>query len=274
MEIALNKLEENILNIYGEKGKVWLQHLPHEVKKISELWGLRDLKPFDNLTFNYVLSGFKEDQPIVLKLSLDFQALNREVKALALFKGYGGIPVLNYMEGALLLQGFPNSTSLKNCANKKESLRIACEVMKRLHQAPCPKENLFPKIQDLMATLDKNWDIPRDLLYKARNLKDQLLPTISNPILLHGDLHRNNILLVEQNRFVLDPKGIIGAPENEIWAFVEDPSTDLEFIAQYFNFDLEMVSKWYFVHIILSACWNVEDNIDPRYFLDIAKSFY
>ena len=46
---------------------------------------------------------------------------------------------------------------------------------------------------------------------------------------------------------------------------------DSEFVANYFSFDLQEVRDWYFVHVVLAACWNVEDNADPEFFLGLAK---
>lgn len=45
----------NILNIYGEKVKAWLDALPQLVTAISSRLDLRDLKEVSNLTYNYVL---------------------------------------------------------------------------------------------------------------------------------------------------------------------------------------------------------------------------
>ena len=63
--------QSNITNVYGEKGKTWLDELPELVTAISSRLDLRDLKEFTNLTYNYVLSGFQGEEPIILKLGLD-----------------------------------------------------------------------------------------------------------------------------------------------------------------------------------------------------------
>ena len=91
-------------------------------------------------------------------------------------------------------------------------------------------------------------------------------------VLLHGDLHKDNILSNGKDWLIIDPKGVIGSPINEIWAFVEDPETDLLFISKYFDFNLGDVVKWYYVHLVLAACWQVEDHLDPTIFLNLAES--
>ena len=127
----------NILNIYGEKGQAWLNELPQLVAAISSKLDLRDLIEITNLTYNYVLSGFQGDNPIILKLGLDHEALTREVFALKCFAGHGAVNVLAEDKGMLLLERAVPGTSLKSCfpTNENESIEIVCGVMQKLHQA-------------------------------------------------------------------------------------------------------------------------------------------
>jgi streptomycin 6-kinase len=71
----MNIFHSNITNIYREKGQAWLNELPELVTAISSKLDLHDLKEVTNLTYNYVLSGFQADNPIILKLGLDNEAL-------------------------------------------------------------------------------------------------------------------------------------------------------------------------------------------------------
>ena len=60
--------EKNILGIYKDKGREWLTNLPITVENIANEYNLSDLKPLGNLSYNYVLSGFQNTKPIILKL--------------------------------------------------------------------------------------------------------------------------------------------------------------------------------------------------------------
>lgn len=66
----MNTFNSNIVNIYGEKSKAWIDKLPQLITEISARFELRDLKEVTNLTYNYVLSGFQRDNPIVLNWDL------------------------------------------------------------------------------------------------------------------------------------------------------------------------------------------------------------
>ena len=272
----MNAFENNIMSIYGKKGEEWLANLPSHVRQYEALWDLCQLKPFDNLSLNYVVSGYQKEKPIVLKLSLDALSLNKEAMALQAFTGYGAVAVLGYEDDALLLQRAVPGNVLKTKfpEGSKKGIEIACNVIEKLRLAQIPSGNSFPHITELLATLDKEWNIPKDHLRRARKLKQELLQNQDSQVLLHGDLHQDNILSDGKEWLVIDPKGVIGFPINEVWACVEDPNHDLVYISKYFNFKLDDVVAWYYVHLILAACWCVEDNLNPKRFLDLAQSVY
>lgn len=84
----------NIISIYGEKGKTWIDELPQLVSATSSKLDLRDLIEVTNFTYNYVLSGFQGDNPIILKLGLDNAGLTQEAFALKCVSGCGAVKVL------------------------------------------------------------------------------------------------------------------------------------------------------------------------------------
>ncbi|WP_341788905.1 MULTISPECIES: aminoglycoside phosphotransferase family protein [unclassified Rickettsia] len=95
-------------------------------------------------------------------------------------------------------------------------------------------------------------------------MRDKLLERTEPQTLLHGDLHHDNILQNGKQWVAIDPKGVIGYPINEIWAFIIDIEKDTEFVANYFRFNLQEVRNCYFVQLILAICWNLEDGIENK----------
>jgi streptomycin 6-kinase len=269
----MKTFEQNIISIYKDKGEKWLQDLPLIVKEIANNWQLTNLEPVSNLTFNYVLTGLQKDRRIILKISFDKESLSNEADALQAFQSYGAVRVLEQTDQALLLERISPAISLKTYLPKKanETREIICSVMKQLHEAPIPKIHNFPHIKDQLTNLDKDWQLPIEFLRKARVLRDKLLSDSFPLVLLHGDLHHDNVLSNGEGWSVIDPKGVIGYPINEVWAFIMDPIKDTEFVAGYFNFDLLTLRQWYFVHLMLAASWNCEDNLEPSLFLNLAS---
>ena len=285
----MNGFQSNSLNIYGEKGKAWLDELPELVTAIASRLDLRDLKEVTNLTYNYVLSGFRGDNPIILKLGLDNANLKQEAFALKCFAGYGAVKVLAEDEGMLLLERSVPGTSLKSYFPDKEqeSIEIVCGVMKKLHQASIPEGHNFPHIKDWLKALDKDWNIPNHYLQKARQLRDQLLKTAEPDVFLHGDLHHDNILQNGNDWVVIDPKGVIGEPAYEVAAFIRNPMPELLNHADVLNIIhnrvtrfaelLELPSQrildWCFVQAVLSWVWAIEDGCDDTYSKNLTEFF-
>jgi len=269
----MDRFKNNIISIYKEQGKTWLAQLPEIVAELAKEWNLSNLKPIGNLSFNYVLSGYQNNKPIILKLSFGTEELARETKALEIFKNFGTASILASRDKALLLERAVPGLSLKEYSSHNK-IDIACSVMSQLHKAPLPQIHNFPNIKDQLKALDKEWDLPKIYLQKARMLRDILLQSTESQILLHGDLHHENILQNGKQWIVIDPKGVIGYPINEVWAFIMDIEKDTEFAANYFGFKLQEVRSWYFVQLMLAICWNLEDGIENKLFLKLADKAY
>jgi streptomycin 6-kinase len=67
---------------------------------------------------------------------------------------------------------------------------------------------------------------------------------------------------------------VLGPTIFESWAFIMDIERDVPFIAKRFDYDAREVLEWYFIHLILAVCWNLEDYIDPSKFLDLSAEAY
>lgn len=292
--------ESNMLNIYENKGKAWLDKLPESIQQISSKLSLRDLEPVPNLTYNYVMSGFQGNSPIILKLGPDSEALKREAIALKCFVKHGAAKIIAEDDGMLLLERAVPGISLKSYFPDKDmiSVEIICKVIKKLHQAKLPKHYHFPHIKDWLSVLDKDWNLLSHYLQKARKLRDKLLQSAEPDILLHGDLHHDNILQNGNSWIVIDPKGVIGQAAYEAAAFIRNPIPDLlanenaEQIIQNrittFSSHLDIspiiVAEWCFVQTILSWIWTLEDlpsetlvqgnGYNINYFQHITKIFH
>ena len=287
----MTTFHSNIINIYGEKGKAWIAGLPQIVSAISSRLDLRDLKEVTNLTYNYVLSGFQGDSPIILKLGLDNEALAQEAFALRYFEGCGAVHVLAEDDGMLLLDRAMPGTSLRSYFpdQEHESIEIACEVMRRLHLPTLKlrETSHFPRIKDWLTALDREWSIPDAYLKKARKLRDQLLQTAKPDVLLHGDLHHDNILQNDNDWVVIDLKGVIGEPAYEVAAFIRNPMPDLlniqdpeeiiqrriAMFSDLLNVPKTRIADWCFVQAVLAWFWALEDGCDTSYFEQLTKIF-
>ena len=282
-------LEKNIINLYGENGKNWLANLPKLIAQATELYGLSNLTPVNNLSYNYVLSGFQGSEPIILKLGMDIEGMKREADVLMTFSGFGVVQVLSEYNGLLLLECAVPGISLKSYFpdNDYKAIHITANVIKRLHKTPISHVHVFPHIKDWLAPLDKDWNIPAEFLQKARQLRDDLLKTSAKEILLHGDLHHDNILQFGNDWKVIDPKGVIGEATYEVAAFIRNPIPELlasnnvlsiinhriSSFAKLLELSEQRIIEWCFVQGVLSWIWAIEDKCDTNYWERITMIF-
>ncbi|HSX20804.1 MAG TPA: aminoglycoside phosphotransferase family protein [Gammaproteobacteria bacterium] len=284
------KFLENMINMYGEQGKTWLASLPEITANLSAAWNLRDLKEHDNLSFNYVLDGLQNNRPVILKIGIDQASVKNEVAALSAFQGYGMVELLatDLEHSAMLLERLIPGKTLTTLIPAQDStaLKIACNVIDRLHQAPIPANNKFPTLAHLLQVLDQDWDLPQQYLSTARSLRDTLLKDTSHDVLLHGDLHFDNILSNADSWAVIDPKGVIGnATYDKIGCLLREPLAKLlqvadlralltarmQTIAQHFGLEPKVILDWTYMHTVMAICWCIEDKQDPGKMLEFLQ---
>lgn len=283
------QFEINILSLYGQQGKRWFDSLPRLAEQLAKKWGLSNLQVLPNMSYNYVVGCMQGNVPAVLKIGFYKPKLQYEIQALKLFAGKGCVVLLDadIERGALLLQRAVPGTSLKTLfpEQDRQAADIASQVIKNL-QCVTPRQlNGLPHVEDWLSMLDQNWNVPQRHLEKARVLKNQLLATTTQKVLLHGDLHHENILLRDDNSWVaIDPKGVIGDPVYEVGAPMRNPIPELaencevkkiiqnrvNLFAESLGFDRQRIFDWAFVQVVLGACWSLEDGLDPLYFFKMA----
>lgn len=279
--------KSNIINAYGESGKLWLDKLPELVVSISSNFGLKDLKEADNLSYNYILSGLHKNKAVILKLGIDTKELSKEALALKCFSKHGAIKVLAEDKGMLLLEKAVPGISLKSYypIKEKNSIQITFHIMQELHKANIPKNHNFPHLREWLKLLDQEYSIPNQYLQKARIIRNTLLDNAHKEVLLHGDLHHDNILKHGNNWVVIDPKGVIGEATFEVTAFIRNPipkllaypnpeyiiSNRIKEFSNLMDLPLDRIYSWCYVQNIISWIWNLEDKQDTEYNYSLAK---
>lgn len=287
-------LESNITNLFASKGQKWLDNIPNIVSKLADKWVLANVTPVSNMTFNYVAKAIRNNKyPVVIKVSCDEDLIRDEIKALNHFAGSGTVRLLDHDEKyhALLLEQAIPGITLKEFRTQDLELTMDyyIKVMHDLHNRPCPDLILFPEIKKWPKAFDRvdETKMPAGLLTRARNLASELVATQGKKILLHGDLHLDNILQNGENWLAIDPKGIIGEAEFEIAAFdfIADYELEsdkdlsqlyhdrLELIATKSGLDLDRIKNWCTIRLALAIAWSVEDNTDPSKWVKLYNAF-
>jgi len=276
-----SNLKQNIIKIYGAKGRQWLDSLPEIIAKIAGEHNLSGLTPVNNMTFNYVASGYQNDNPIILKIGMNSKALTKEASCLKAFALASVAEVIADDTNMIIMQrAVPGSTLKAHFPdNDIDATKILCASIKELHKASIPENHNFFSLSELFKTLDQKLDIPDEILNKAKHLREDLLKSTTKEVLLHGDLHHDNILKNGDNWLVIDPKGFIGDPAFEPAAYLCNPIPELlqenqprEIIENRINIcsaelgiDSRRVADWLYAKSVLCWAWSLEDNLDASY---------
>lgn len=287
---------ENMNVIYGDKARHWLDNLPQLSASLAFQWDLRDLNACDDLSYNYVMSGWRDDAPIILKMGIDLAAIQQEYFAIRAFNGHGLIKLLeaDLAQGAILItRAIPGKTLISLFPDMDDmALRTACRLAELLHKATIPSDHKFPLLSEWFSIIDQHWDLPTAKLALARNLKNDLINKSKTNVLLHGDLHYANILSDGDDWVVIDPKGVIGDPMYDITGcLLREPFQQMmalpdvkarlqhrmRFVADYLKTDLKKIWAWTYIQTVMSICWSLEDKQEvslKRVFLDILEDSY
>ena len=278
---------------WGEPGREWLAALPALLEDCARRWSLTLASPFPNLSFNYVAPAMMPDgAEMVLKAGVPNKELRSEAAALCAFDGRGSVRLLDSDSdrGLLLLERLrPGAvlTTLADEARDDEATAIAASVMRGLWR-PAPPGHDFPTTADWgqgFARLRARFGggvgpLPPAWVEEGEALFAELLASSAPPILLHGDLHHDNILSAHvssagrQPWLAIDPKGVVGEPAYEVGALLRNLWPDrhthsnpgrllerrLHRLAEELALDPARVRGWAVAQAVLSAVWGIEDN--------------
>lgn len=283
----MDELKKNIISIYHEQGQKWLESLPETLQKIAQKYQLSSLTPLDNMTFHYVATGYQNDAPVVLKIGLNPKVLAHEALCLRAFEKTMVPQVIAHDDHMIIMQcAMPGHTLREYFPdNDIEATKILCSIIKQIHTAPIPTKHHFLRLDELFRTLDNKLEIPDKILTTAKNLRDKLLSTTKNDVLLHGDLHHDNILRNLDSWMVIDPKGFIGDPAFELAAYLCNPISQLLKSSQprtlienrinlchaELSIDVARIVDWLYAKSVLCWAWSLEDHGDVSYWLNLIR---
>lgn len=281
----MEEFRNTIIKIYGKRAEVWLKKLPSLLKERCDRYGISELTPVKNLSYNYVAKGKMAGKDVIVKTGLNHQALSREASCLTDLKSDSLVKLIKREEDILILEALTPGTTLKDLYIKDETkaTHILCAVVADLqkHQA-CPYKHSYkhyPTLADLLTKLDEPFNLPKAVVEKAKALGNNLLASSDRKVLLHGDLHHENVLLSENGWKAIDPMGYIGDPIYEVCAYVLNPfpvliefpkakeliDARIELIAKTLKFNEQRVRDWVFIKNVICWIWSIEDNLSTTY---------
>ncbi|HZE87115.1 MAG TPA: aminoglycoside phosphotransferase family protein [Methylomirabilota bacterium] len=283
---------KKITALRGDLGKQWVEDIPGIIKKYEQEWDITCLPPFP-LSYNYVAPAKTQDEKhVVLKISFpNNKEFPLEMKALEFYNGIGAIKILqeDIKNDVMLLEKAEPGTRVRDITPEKEQISYVSDLLKQFHK-PIPDDlaSPFPTIPDWAKAFDRykekfsseSGPIPQWMFEKAQNIFKEFPKEKKEHVLLHGDLHSDNILSSQRGWLVIDPKGIVGEREFELGTYLRNPYYDypkgsdyikleteriLQFSEQ-LGFDKNRLRDWAFACAVISLLWSLEDE---NYFNEI-----
>jgi len=219
---------------------------------------------------------------LVLKLT---PAAGDEANLAATLAHWGGVGSVRLAEaapGAVLMERAIPGDDLEALLRRQgdaSATATAAEVMAKLRR-PAPANGPFRTIADWgegfarvrLRAIAAGFDA--DLIDHARQVFGELLASQDAPVLLHGDLHHENVVR-DANRgwLSIDPKGVLGEPAYETGSLLRNPRDSSlcaapEIIAQRadilgprLGYARERILGWCFAQWVLACLWAIEDGI-------------
>jgi streptomycin 6-kinase len=265
-----------IRDVFGAQGAEWLAGVNKLVGEVRAEWRL--------VLGSQILGNYSFVIPAgntILKVFPPGEEFDRHLDALLAWQGDGAVRAERYDRdrGALLMErAVPGIelTQLFHEGRDREATEIACATMRRL---AVPIEGSWPTARERADNLKElrrryiggTGPLPEPLVQTAESLFAELLDSQGEQVLIHADLHHENILESQRGWLAIDPHGLIAEPEFETYALLLNPEgiarhTDVKAIttrrldqmADLLGFDRERIRSWGIACAVLSAWWSLD----------------
>lgn len=285
--LLTSEFARTMVSLYGDDGAEWLGRLPNLIAEFERRWSITVGPPVDGLSYNYVAPAVDvQGGALMFKLGVPNPELMTEIEALRIYDGRGCVQLLaaDPERGALLLERLePGATLRAHVDDDEQATSIAAGVMQRLWRQ-IPPEHPFPSVARWATGLDRlrnrfdgtTGPLPAALVVRAEDLFRELIASMAEPVLLHGDLHHDNILAAQREPWLaIDPKGVVGEPAYEVGALLRNPFPEIlsmpqpartlgrrvDQLSSELGFDRDRILGWALAQAVLSAWWCLEDHV-------------
>lgn len=270
------------INIYWpDITPTWILKLPELLDDCQERWGLTFEEPFTGLTYHYVISA-RDDlgREVVLKAGIPCEDFTRQVEVLKLVDGRGMVKLYNYDSylGLMLLERIHPGKVLEY---GDDAAHVVVQVMQDCW-VPCEDIETFISVDDWFVGYinfakyeeDINNKEVIELVYRAKLILDRLIDTMGERVILHGDMHHQNILSHNKGWIAIDPKGLVCEREFEPGVFLRRPFKHIYYhrqfddmvrrhlgiISEALALDPVRIMEWTFVQAVHAIILTYEDS--------------
>lgn len=269
--------------------------MKQKLNQYKDKWLLSDFKKICQTHTSTIYKTHYQNQPAILKLLSPAGQKDESNGANALkhFQGHGAAKVFKADGQAHLLEYIDgeNLSSLVRKQEDEQATQIISQVLAKIHQSSLnslPKQNLSS-----LSERFKKLFVPNQLLAdqslqaRAIAIANELLQQQTDQVVLHGDVHHDNIMYSHQRGWLfIDPKGLYG---DRVFDYVNplfNPAgfpelvtnkarleRSISILCESANIEKEKLKRFAFCYGVLSAIWSIEDGFDPAETLALTRMF-
>lgn len=201
----------------------------------QEVWELHKIELAQSISHNnlifYAVSEKYGD--VIFKILLN-NGFDKEISAIRSFQGSKFVSLYEYSltDEVYLMEKITPGTTLFEGTTRNKRIEIVSDIFNELHPAP-PANHVFPtyfewfKSGEIGTRNRKDCDMFRSYLEKAEKTILHINENYPRRLLLHGDLHHENILKNGAGEYkVIDPKGVVGNSVFDLSRFILDEFRD------------------------------------------------
>lgn len=291
-------VRDNVLRVFGERGRAWVDGLPEVVAELVARWRLRLEAPrgYGGGTHSLVVAVARAGGgPAVLKVPVQDEENRAEAAALRLYAGDGAVLLYeaDTASGALLLERLDPCAALIDHPDRDMAIDVACALLRRLRR-PAPAGHPFPLVLELVRGWSRAIDAARTrhgrplLSGPAERATEAALEALATPargeVLVNRDGHLGNIVAARREPWLLiDPKPLVGEPAFDAgWLLIDlvraTPTPEagerlVGRVGEGLGVDPERARAWALLRAVDNALWDIELGSDPAEYLAIATAF-
>ncbi len=222
--------------------------------------------------------------PVIVKRDRNILQLKSEYEMLSGLDGLYSCKVYHFdeKEGQLIEERIIPGTVLRNEKSLEKRLDVLKKIFFAIHKPHREGETYLDWLANIKEyctsnQMDEEWTKKAHVAY---DICLDIFERYSDRVLLHGDLHHDNILQRENGSYaIIDPKGVVGPAILDLPRFIlneMDTHHDeslighmtrvMELISQQFAYPLKDVEKSFVMETILANLWCIEDgeNVNSR----------
>ena len=213
----------------GPTGAEWVATVPRRLDDALDRWGLVvDGAPRTGWTA-VVVPVLRDGEPLALKVGWPHTDGEHEALALRTWGGSGAVRLVAALpsEGLLLLERLDADSDLRQVW-VDEACEVVGGMLTRLHVTAPPQVPRLPEyLAPHLGRMPGRAAVPRRVVSRTQGLARELLGGQVPEVLLHTDLHFENVLRGPHGWTAIDPKPVAGHPGFDLFPLLHNRVDEL-----------------------------------------------